>query len=37
MIADKLGIEILQCGIDYYNGADATDAARNAMILQNMR
>ena len=34
MIADKLGIEILQCGIDYYNGADATDAARNAMILQ---
>ena len=34
MIADKLGIEILQCGIDYYNGSDATDAARNAMILQ---
>lgn len=35
MIADKLGLEILQCGIDYYNGSEATDAARKAMELQS--
>ena len=34
MIADKLGLEILQCGIDYYNDSDAADAARKAMVLQ---
>lgn len=31
MIADKLGLEILQCGIDYFNEADA---AHKAMKLQ---
>lgn len=35
MIADKLGLEILQCGIDYYNGSEAVDAARKAMKLQS--
>lgn len=34
MIADKLGLEILQCGIDYYNDSTAQDAARKAMVLQ---
>lgn len=34
MIADKLGLEILQCGIDYYNGSEAADAAYKAMKLQ---
>lgn len=34
MIADKLGLEILQCGIDYYNGSEDRDAARKAMVLQ---
>lgn len=34
MIADKLGLEILQCGIDYYNNADEDDAERNAMWIQ---
>ena len=34
MIADRLGLEILQCAIDYYNGSEATDAARKAMKLQ---
>lgn len=34
MIADKLGLEILQCGIDYYNGSEAKDAAQKAMRLQ---
>lgn len=34
MIADKLGLEILQCGIDYYNESDAADAAYIAMVLQ---
>lgn len=33
--ADKLGLEILQCGIDYYNGSEAADAARKAMKLQS--
>lgn len=35
MTADKLGLEILQCGIDYFNGSDAADAARKAMRLQS--
>lgn len=35
VIADKLGLEILQCGIDYYNGATEPDAALKAMELQN--
>lgn len=35
MIADKLGQEILQCGIDYFNASDEQDAAHKAMILQN--
>lgn len=34
MIADKLGLEILQCGIDYYNDSEARDAAQKAMALQ---
>lgn len=34
MIADKLGLEILQCGIDYYNHSDEADAAHKAMTLQ---
>ena len=34
MIADKLGLEILQCGIDYYNDSEEPDAAKKAMVLQ---
>lgn len=34
MIADKLGLEILQCGIDYFNGSDEPEAAHKAMSLQ---
>lgn len=34
MLADKLGLEILQCGIDYYNDSEAQDAAQKAMTLQ---
>ncbi len=34
MIADKLGLEILQCGIDYFNGSEEADAAHKAMPLQ---
>ena len=34
MIADKLGLEILQCGIDYYNASDKPEAAHKAMSLQ---
>ena len=34
IIADKLGLEILQCGIDYYNDSDDDDAAFKAMKLQ---
>ncbi len=33
-IADKLGLEILQCGIDYYNDAEDPAAARKAAVLQ---
>lgn len=34
MIADKLGLEILQCGIDYYNNSEDDDAAHTAMKMQ---
>lgn len=34
MIADKLGLELLQCGIDYYNNSDDDDAAHTAMKVQ---
>ena len=34
MIADKLGIEILQCGIDYFNNSKDDDAAHTAMKMQ---
>lgn len=34
LIADKLGNEILQCGIDYYNDSEEPDAAIKAMELQ---
>ena len=33
-IADKLGLEILQCSIDYYNESEEADAAHKAMKLQ---
>lgn len=31
MIADKLGLEIMQCGIDYFNNSNDNNAARIAM------
>lgn len=34
MIADKLGLAILQCGIDYYNDSDEPNSALKAMKLQ---
>ena len=34
MIADKLGLEILQCGIDYFNNSDDDDAPHKAMKVQ---
>lgn len=34
MIADKLGLEMLQCGIDYYNNSDDDDAPQTAMKIQ---
>ena len=34
MIADKLGLEILQCGIDYFNNSDDDDASYTAMKMQ---
>lgn len=34
MIADKLGLEILQCGIDYFNNSDDDDAPHTAMKMQ---
>ena len=34
IVADKIGLEILQCGIDYYNNSDDDEAAQNAMKLQ---
>ncbi len=33
-LADKLGIEILQCGIDYYNNTKDDDCARKAYEIQ---
>ena len=33
LIADKLGLEILQCAIDYYNDADGIEAARDTVRL----
>lgn len=33
MIADKLGLEILQCGIDYYNDSDNEEAPYKAITL----
>ena len=35
IIADKLGLEILQCGIDYYNNSENADAAHKAIELQS--
>lgn len=34
MIADKLGLEILQCSIDYFNNSEDANAAYKAMELQ---
>lgn len=34
MTVDKLGLEILQCGIDYYSDSDVPDAIFQAMSLQ---
>lgn len=34
MLADKLGLEILSCGIDYFNRSEEPDAAKKAMYLQ---
>lgn len=34
MIADKLGLEILQCGIDYFNNSDDVDRHQTAMKMQ---
>lgn len=33
MVADELGLEILQCAIDYYNDADEREAARESVSL----
>lgn len=34
MVADKLGLEILQCGIDYYNNSEDEDAPYKAIKVQ---
>ena len=34
IIADKLGLEILQCGIDYFNNSKNDDAPHTAMTIQ---
>lgn len=34
MLADKLGQELLQCSIDYYNDSGALDAAQKSLVLQ---
>lgn len=34
MIADKLGLQILQCGINFFNDSERTKAARKAMRVQ---
>ncbi len=33
MVADKVGLEILQCGIDYYNNTKTYDAPKKAIVL----
>lgn len=35
MVADKFGLEVLQCGIDYFNGSEESDAAFKAKELQD--
>lgn len=35
MIADKLGLEILGCGIKYYNNSEDIDSAQKAMNIQS--
>src|SRR5574344_267003 len=35
MLADKLGLCILQCGINYFNKSDESDAPNKAMVLQS--
>lgn len=35
MLADKLGLEILQCGIDFYNDSKNEEVAPRAMTLQS--
>lgn len=34
MLVDKLGLEILYCGIDYFNRSEEPDAAKKTMFLQ---
>ena len=34
ILIDKLGIEILECGIDYFNASEEPNAAMKAMELQ---
>ena len=34
ILADKLGLEILQCGIDYFNSSDDDDRHQTAMKIQ---
>lgn len=34
ILADKLGLEILQCGIDYFNSSDDEDRHQTAMKIQ---
>ena len=34
LLADKIGIEILQCGIDYFNGTEDSESAYKALELQ---
>lgn len=36
MLLDKLGTEILQCGIDYYNGSDSPFAAKKRWFCRSM-
>lgn len=35
VVADKLGLQILQCGINYYNASEDEDAAHQAMEVQS--
>lgn len=34
MVADRLGLQILQCAINYFNDSDEDDAAYKALLLQ---